>query len=180
MIVERERAIEQQEEEQFKSRGYYLAKHREMEFNVDDKVLIRNSERARSKFGQRFEGPIVVQSKHRDIYKLVSGDGRQHRTRHVKNLEKWMGDLTTEEQAATNEVELINLVVKQSTSSVKPVKLTIVLTVIAVALAIAGQVKIFDRVAPIVWTQLPNYVDNGVTKFHVEMTFGNPCIGLRE
>lgn len=147
-----------------------------MEFSVGDKVLSRNTERARSKFGQRYEGPFIVQSKQRDIYKLVSLDGKQHRTRHVKNLKKWLGDSPTEQQDATSEVELVNCVVNQASGSVKSVKLIVLLSLMAV---VCGQAKIFDRAAPIVWTQLPNYVDNGVTKFHIEMNFGNPCIGLR-
>lgn len=61
-----------------------------MEFNVDDRVLVKTAGKRVSKLQEKFRGPYKVLSKKNDIYELEEVDSKKKISRHVSALKQFI------------------------------------------------------------------------------------------
>lgn len=70
------------------SKPYFERRHRIVEYETGDKVLIKAKSRS-AKLAPRYKGPFEVMSKDNDIYKL-KGENNQTLTRHASAMKKFV------------------------------------------------------------------------------------------
>lgn len=89
--VSRANAIANNSDAQASSKRRFDDKRRDVEFELDEKVLIQVKSRS-PKLGPKFDGPFRVTKKERDIYELENiNDKKDKRRRHVSQMKKFTG-----------------------------------------------------------------------------------------
>ena len=80
-----------------KYKSYYDVKHRDIEFNIGDEVLVRTHDLSSAdegfmrKLGKKWQGPVIVCEKVNPVtYKIMDMEGKEIGKRHVNDIKKFI------------------------------------------------------------------------------------------
>lgn len=127
-------------------------RHRQLEFNIGDKVLVRTHGR-QSKLADRFEGPFEIRSRENDVYQLACPENQKTIERHVKELKL---------SARQEQAEDMN-------------RSTVVLMVALAGWASCELPETVKRGPTISWTHRPTRVVRARLNVDVSLRVSNPC-----
>lgn len=149
----RSNAIISQDNARNSSLNHYHRRNKE--FNIDDWVWVRMSNKRRGKLEAKFVGPYQVTSKRNDIYELREERSNRLITRHIESLKPC---------------------VRRRSASIAGIMLCALLFFITVTSANF----VFDRVEPVRWLTTNKIVFGRNVRVDLTLNVINPCDSLRK